>query len=155
MRDKNSDTYKNVSSYLRRPFLFRKATWRVATELLQPAIVPAKYTRLLRINIDDHRRATHCISLHVFMCWKLSNQSQLEKIENEIEEGPPKWKMRDNWPIWEQSCGNAGSTRKCVQIPPDAGHLPGLLPWHLTTDKLSLFDVFRTIRLQLSSSFLF
>ena len=27
-----------------------------------------EYTRFLRINIDDHKRATHHISLHVFMC---------------------------------------------------------------------------------------
>ena len=35
-------------------------------------------------------------------------------------------KMRDNWPILEQACGNAGLIKKCVQIPQDAGHLTGL-----------------------------
>ena len=34
--------------------------------------------------------------------------------------------MRDNQPILEQVCGNAGLTRKCVQIPHNAGHLTGL-----------------------------
>ena len=70
------------------------------TELLQPAIIPASTPAcLLKINIDDHKKATHRISLHVFMCSNLSNQNQLEKVENEIEEGPPKWKMQENWPI--------------------------------------------------------
>ena len=45
--------------------------------------------------------------------------------------------MRDNQPILEQACGNVGLTRKCMQIPHDAGHLTGLHMGH--GGSLSLF----------------